>query len=162
MYLNELFLASGTGRGLTNENQLEAISGKCYVLSTSEDIRNPQPSDEEIKSVDFFFRRTFDVGTYKILDKIDDKIAGVDVKFIFNKISCEKQDSLKPKLPSTSGSVRQNGYKKEEGCHKRLASKKITFVEERSNKDYSRRDDDRYNASGSRRNDYHGKKKTNK
>lgn len=64
------------------------------------------------------------------------------VKFIFNKISCEKQDSLKPKLPSTSGSDRQNSYKKEEECHKRLASKKFTFVEERSNKDYSRLDDD--------------------
>ncbi|VVB17192.1 unnamed protein product [Arabis nemorensis] len=123
---NELFLASGTGVGLTNENRLEAICGKCNVLCISKDIRNPQPSDEEIKLADFLFYRTFDVGSRKILEKMDDKIAGVDVEFVFNRHNCEEKvsavqkvatdvhgtaDSLKPNPPSTSGSVRQNECK---------------------------------------------------
>ncbi|CAH8363187.1 unnamed protein product [Eruca vesicaria subsp. sativa] len=141
---NELFLASGSGLGLTNENLLEAISGKCHVLCISKDVRNPQPSEEEIKSADFLFHRTYDVGTSRILDKIDDNVAGVDVEFIFNRTSSETKasalqkvatdiqgtvDSLKPYHSSTSGSVMQNkgnasdvsghwksdnGYKKEQ------------------------------------------------
>ncbi|CAH8363188.1 unnamed protein product [Eruca vesicaria subsp. sativa] len=120
---NELFLASGSGLGLTNENLLEAIAGKCLVLCISKDVRNPQPSEEEIKSADFLFHRTYDVGTSRILDKMDDNIAGVDVKFIFNRTSSERKasdvkkmatdiqgtaDGLKPNRPSTSGSVMQN------------------------------------------------------
>ncbi|ESQ32100.1 hypothetical protein EUTSA_v10005547mg, partial [Eutrema salsugineum] len=138
---NELFLASGTGVGLTNVNQL--------------DVRNPQPSDEEIKLADFLFHRTFDVGTFKILDKIDDKIAGVDVKFIFNRTSCEKKasdvqklatnvqgnaDSLKPNRRSTSGSFRQNesivsdlsGHRKSDYGYK---NEKSRLAEERCSKD---------------------------
>ncbi|CAN8252293.1 unnamed protein product [Cochlearia groenlandica] len=120
---NELFLASGSGLGLSNENILETISGKCNVLCISKDVRNPQPSEEEIKLADFIFHRTYDVGTSQISEKMDDKIAGVDVRFIFNRTSCKKKasnvqkvatgilgtaDSLKPNLLSTSGSVRQN------------------------------------------------------
>lgn len=60
----------------------EAISGKCRVLCISKDVRNPQPSEEEIKSADFLFHRTYDVGTSRILDTIDDTIAGVDGKHI--------------------------------------------------------------------------------
>ncbi|CAA7025920.1 unnamed protein product [Microthlaspi erraticum] len=139
---NELFLASGSGVGLTNANQLEAICGKCNVQCISKDKRNPQPSSEEIKLADFVFHRTFDVQNSKILEKIDDKIAGVDVKFIFNRTSCEKKasavqkvatgvhgtaHSLKPNRPSTSGSVRQNernardlyGHRKSDYGHKK-------------------------------------------
>ena len=46
-------------------------------------MRNPQPSEEELKSADFLFHRTYDEGTSKILDKIDDEIAGVDGTFCF-------------------------------------------------------------------------------
>ena len=56
----------------------EAIAGKCYVVCISKDSRNPQPSDEELQLAEFVFYRFFDVGQRKILDKIDDKIAGVE------------------------------------------------------------------------------------
>lgn len=57
----------------------EAVAGKCNVVCISEDIRNPQPSEEQLKRADFVFNRFFDVGHRKILDKIDDdKIAGID------------------------------------------------------------------------------------
>ncbi|KAG2316661.1 hypothetical protein Bca52824_019783 [Brassica carinata] len=174
---NELFLASGSGVGLTNENLLEAISGKCRVLCISKDVRNPQPSEEEIKSADFLFHRTYDVGNSKILDTIDDNIAGVDVKFIFNRTSSERKanalqivatdlqgtaDSLKPYDPSSSGSVMQNARNASDlSSHKQLAKKKSTLAEERPNKGSSGRVDgelDSFSASGSRRNDRHGRK----
>ncbi|KAH0908673.1 hypothetical protein HID58_031994 [Brassica napus] len=178
---NELFLASGSGLGLTNENLLgiditllhqEAISGKCRVLCISKDVRNPQPSEEELKSADFLFHRTYDVGTSEILDTIDDEIAGVDVKFIFNrrkasalqKVATDIQgtvDSLKPNHPSTSGSVMQNARNASDlPGHKQLARKQPALAEERFNKDSGRLDGelDRLSASGSRRNDCHGRK----
>ncbi|KAJ0253199.1 hypothetical protein HA466_0122660 [Hirschfeldia incana] len=173
---NELFLASGSGLGLTNENLLEAISGKCRVLCISMDVRNPQPSEEEIKSADFLFHRTYDVGTSKILDKIDDNIAGVDVKFIFNRTSFERKasdvqkvatdiqrtaDSLKPNHPSTSGSVMHNARNAcDLSVHKPLARKKSTLAEERPNRDSGRLygELDSFSASNSRRNDCHGRK----
>uniref|UniRef100_A0A2P2JDN8 BAH domain-containing protein n=1 Tax=Rhizophora mucronata TaxID=61149 RepID=A0A2P2JDN8_RHIMU len=75
---NELFLASGDGKGLANVNPLEAIAGKCSVVCISKDNRNPQPSDEEQQRADFIFHRTFDVGKCKISDAIDEKIAGIE------------------------------------------------------------------------------------
>ncbi|XP_030946678.1 protein ANTI-SILENCING 1 [Quercus lobata] len=87
---NELFLASGEGVGLANVNPLEAISGKCNVVCTSKDSRNPQPSDEELQAADFIFCRAFDVGNHRILDKIEEKVAGIEVKFIFNRIDLQK------------------------------------------------------------------------
>ncbi|KAK7820992.1 protein anti-silencing 1, partial [Quercus suber] len=87
---NELFLASGEGVGLANVNPLEAISGKCNVVCTSKDSRNPQPSDEELRAADFIFCRAFDVGNRRILDKIEEKVAGIEVKFIFNRIDLQK------------------------------------------------------------------------
>ncbi|XP_024011169.1 protein ANTI-SILENCING 1 [Eutrema salsugineum] len=119
---NELFLASGEGVGVANVNKLEAIWGKCSVLCISKDKRNPQPADEKIKSADFVFRRAFDVGSLKFLNTIDDKIAGVDVKFIFNRAGSKKEetavqkieadrngnlDSLKPNGLPACGSVRK-------------------------------------------------------
>ncbi|XWS26300.1 hypothetical protein CRYUN_Cryun26dG0020200 [Craigia yunnanensis] len=91
---NEVFLASGEGVGLANVNPLEAIAGKCNVVCISKDSRNPQPSDEELQMADFVFYRTFDVGQCIILDKIDDKIAGIDVKFIFNQVGPLKPCSV--------------------------------------------------------------------
>ncbi|XP_075642193.1 protein ANTI-SILENCING 1 [Castanea sativa] len=87
---NELFLASGEGVGLANVNPLEAISGKCNVVCTSKDSRNPQPSDEELQAADFIFCRAFDVGNHRILGKIEEKVAGIEVKFIFNRIDLQK------------------------------------------------------------------------
>ncbi|KAK1310491.1 hypothetical protein QJS10_CPA08g00323 [Acorus calamus] len=81
----EIFLAFGEGKSLFNINPLEAIAGKCNVLCTSTDWRNPQPSEEELKKADYIFYRTFDVGTYGISDKIGDSIAGIEVRFLFNK-----------------------------------------------------------------------------
>ncbi|XP_026408633.1 protein ANTI-SILENCING 1-like isoform X2 [Papaver somniferum] len=84
---NELFLASGKqdSRGLTNINPLEVIAGKCNVICTSKDVKNPQPSEEEMKAADYIFYRTFNVDTFKISDEIDEKIASVEVKFIYNR-----------------------------------------------------------------------------
>ncbi|XP_061336543.1 protein ANTI-SILENCING 1-like isoform X2 [Gastrolobium bilobum] len=75
---NELFFACGEGIGLTNVNPLEAVAGKCNVVCISKDDRNPQPSDEELQRAHFVFRRFFNVGEKKILDEIDDKIAGIE------------------------------------------------------------------------------------
>jgi hypothetical protein len=56
----------------------EAIAGKCKVVCTSKDSRNPQPSDEELQKADFIFYRAFDVKDLKILDKIEEKVAGIE------------------------------------------------------------------------------------
>ncbi|KAK9102632.1 hypothetical protein Sjap_019886 [Stephania japonica] len=82
---NEIFLASGEGVGLANINPVEAIAGKCNVVCTSKDSRNPQPSGEELRKADYVFCHTFNVATCTISDKIDDKIAGIEVKDIFNR-----------------------------------------------------------------------------
>lgn len=86
---NELFLASGDGRGLTNVNPLEAIAGKCNVVCTSRDSRNPQPSPEELRMADYVFYRSFDVGNCTISDKIDDKIAGIEVTCLYNRVGTQ-------------------------------------------------------------------------
>ncbi|KAL5715537.1 hypothetical protein ACHQM5_017343 [Ranunculus cassubicifolius] len=82
---NEIFLACGDGTGLANINPLEAIAGKCHVVCTSKDSRNPQPSPEELRMADYIFYRTFDVGRCIISDKIDDTIAGIDVRYLCNR-----------------------------------------------------------------------------
>ncbi|XP_038898911.1 protein ANTI-SILENCING 1 [Benincasa hispida] len=87
---NELFLASGDGVGLANVNSLEVIAGKCNVLCISNDSRNPQPSDEALKKADFVFCRTFDVGKLELCNEICDKIAGVEVKLLLNKLDSSK------------------------------------------------------------------------
>ncbi|KAG1365807.1 protein ANTI-SILENCING 1 [Cocos nucifera] len=80
----EIFMASGEGVGLSNVNALEAIAGKCCVICTSKDERNQQPSTEELAMADYIFYRTFDVGSYEISEKIADRIAGVEVKYLLN------------------------------------------------------------------------------
>ncbi|XP_050210247.1 protein ANTI-SILENCING 1 [Mercurialis annua] len=96
---NELFLASGDGTGLTNINPLEAIAGKCNVICVSKDNRNLQPSQEELQKADFIFYRAFDVGRKMILDKIDDKIALVDGKFLLNKLHSQKSSAVTERDP---------------------------------------------------------------
>ncbi|KAI3687401.1 hypothetical protein L1987_81097 [Smallanthus sonchifolius] len=86
----EIFLASGAGHGLANINPLEAIAGPCNVVCVSKDNRNLQPSDEELKAADFIFYRTFDVQSCTILDKMDDEVGGLEIKYIFNRKEGEK------------------------------------------------------------------------
>ncbi|KAJ6697947.1 PROTEIN ANTI-SILENCING 1 [Salix purpurea] len=104
---NELFLASGEGVGSTNVNPLEAIAGKCNVVCSSKDSRNPQSSDEELQEADFVFYRTFDVGNCRILDKIDDKIAGIEVKFLLNRVGNQNSSGV-PKLDLNKKEVSGN------------------------------------------------------
>ncbi|CAA0402012.1 unnamed protein product [Arabidopsis thaliana] len=177
---NEVFLASGEGLGLANTNQLEAIGGKCSVLCISKDKRNPQPSDEKFNSADFVFRRAFDVGSCKVVDTIDDKIAGVDVKFIFNRACSEKEatavqnieadvngksDSLKPNGPlarGASGSVRKiedNAFESSDckensnGCKEEKEKGHYQLAIKKSTLAEERSNKD----SGSRGNHYNGK-----
>ncbi|CAI9093474.1 OLC1v1028979C2 [Oldenlandia corymbosa var. corymbosa] len=82
---NELFFAAGEGVGLSNVNPLEAIVGKCSVVCISRDSRNPQPSAEQLQMADYVFYRTFDVGKFIISDKMDERIGGLEVKYLFNK-----------------------------------------------------------------------------
>ncbi|KAF3636780.1 putative phosphatidylinositol/phosphatidylcholine transfer protein SFH1-like isoform X1 [Capsicum annuum] len=74
----------------SKDNTKEAVAGKCNVVCISEDNRNPQPSDEEVKAADYVFYRVFDVGNCTILDKMYDKIGGLDVKYVFNRQESQK------------------------------------------------------------------------
>ncbi|KAK9079802.1 hypothetical protein SSX86_001475 [Deinandra increscens subsp. villosa] len=87
---NEILFASGEGPGLADINPLEAIAGPCNVVCISKDSRNSQPSDEELKAADFIFYRTFDVGSCTIMDKMDDKVGGLEIEYIFNREEGEK------------------------------------------------------------------------
>uniref|UniRef100_A0A7N2LPS8 BAH domain-containing protein n=1 Tax=Quercus lobata TaxID=97700 RepID=A0A7N2LPS8_QUELO len=83
---NELFLASGQGVGCQDYiNPLEVIVGKCSVVCTSKDERNPQASKTELKWADYFFYRTVDVEKCVISEKFKDEIAGIKVEYFFNK-----------------------------------------------------------------------------
>ncbi|XP_062089789.1 protein ANTI-SILENCING 1 [Humulus lupulus] len=82
---NELFLASGHGKGLSNFNNAEAVVGKCNVICTSDDKRNPQASEEELRKAHYIFYRTFDVDRTEISEKFPDEIGGTKVEFFFNR-----------------------------------------------------------------------------
>ena len=94
----------------------EAIAGKCNVVCISKDSRNPQPTDEELQMADYVFRRTFDVGTCKIMDKMDDEIAGIDVKLLINKMDAKKEDPESKKKLRSLNEVRkfieENSYQR--------------------------------------------------
>ncbi|KAI3978297.1 hypothetical protein MKX01_013095 [Papaver californicum] len=104
---NELFLGTGEGLGLTDINPLEAIVGKCNDICTSKDVKNPQPSEEEMKTADYVFYRTFNVNTFKISDKIDEKIATVKDTFIYNR-GADGKDPNGVSRPD-SGKAEENG-----------------------------------------------------
>ncbi|CAN4127006.1 unnamed protein product [Withania somnifera] len=92
----------------------EAIAGKCNVVCISEDNRNPQASDEEVKMADYVFYRAFDVGNCSILDKMADKVGGLDVKYVFNRKESEKASHVlkvasDPKDDKTAGEYLANG-----------------------------------------------------
>ncbi|THG03919.1 hypothetical protein TEA_007929 [Camellia sinensis var. sinensis] len=69
---------------------IEAIVGKCNVVCTSKDNRNPQASEEELLMADYIFYRTFDVGSCTISHSFVDVIAGINVKHFFNKEKGQK------------------------------------------------------------------------
>ncbi|KAK4771359.1 hypothetical protein SAY87_031891 [Trapa incisa] len=81
---NEIFLASGDGQGLSNTNLLDGVTAKCTVVCTSKDKRNHLPSKKQLRSADYIFRCTFDVGKLKISRKFPNKIYGIKVENFFN------------------------------------------------------------------------------
>ncbi|KAI3823721.1 hypothetical protein L1987_05161 [Smallanthus sonchifolius] len=87
------------------ENNKEAIIGQCNVVCLSKDNRNPQPSDEQLKAADFVFYHTFDVQCYAILDKMDDKVGGLEIKYVFNR---EESEKTNPFLESASDTKKEN------------------------------------------------------
>nr|POF06645.1 protein anti-silencing 1 [Quercus suber] len=116
---NELFLASGQGVGRRDYiNPLEVIVGKCSVVCTSKDERNPYASKTELKWADYFFYRIVDVEKCVISEKFNDEIAGIKVEYFFNK----RKD---PKLISPSNLKRN--IKMEAG--RSILSSKIGLVE---------------------------------
>ncbi|CAO2841692.1 unnamed protein product [Amaranthus hypochondriacus] len=117
---NELFLATGVGKGLANVNPLEAIAGKCNVVCISNDERNRQPSKEELKMADYVFYRTFDVQDRTISDKLGEKIAMIDVNFLL-----KKNDSQLPDLSMVHSENRYLDLEKEEDKPIRLLDKSI-------------------------------------
>lgn len=80
----ELFLAFGKGKGVMNENDVDVVCGKCKVLCTSEDPRNLQPSENELKTADYFFSCIYNVDRRQLsaVQGVVDKL-GCDV--VFNK-----------------------------------------------------------------------------
>ncbi|MCL7043856.1 hypothetical protein MKW94_016339 [Papaver nudicaule] len=99
--VHEIFLASGKGVGIGNVNPVEAIVGKCNVVCTSEDKRNPQPSKKELRMADFVFSRTFDVHEYTFSDQLDDNISGIEVEHFFNNKETQKVDKIKAPIVQT-------------------------------------------------------------
>ncbi|GAB4842040.1 hypothetical protein Ancab_012000 [Ancistrocladus abbreviatus] len=82
---NELFLASGIGKGISNVNPLEALMGKCNVICSSTDKRNPVPSKSDLREADYFFSHTFDVRTCSISKTFPDTIDKISVEWLFNR-----------------------------------------------------------------------------
>ncbi|KAB5513984.1 hypothetical protein DKX38_027890 [Salix brachista] len=123
-HMNELFLASGEGVGNANVNPLEAIAGKCNVVCSSKDSRNPQPLDEELQEADFVFYRAFDVGNCRILDKIDEKIAGIEAKLLLNRVG-NQNSSGAPKLDSNMKEVSGNAVATDDT---RILAKKESYL----------------------------------
>ncbi|XP_021751369.1 protein ANTI-SILENCING 1-like [Chenopodium quinoa] len=89
---NELFLASGVGKGLANINPLEAIAGKCNVVCISKDERNRQPSAQELKMAHHVFYRTFDVQNHTVSDTLGETIAMTEVNLLLNKNDFQSLD----------------------------------------------------------------------
>ncbi|TYJ33867.1 hypothetical protein E1A91_A05G132100v1 [Gossypium mustelinum] len=88
---NEIFLASGHGRGVSNINLVESIVGKCNVVCTSNDHRNPQAySEADLRRADYFFCCHFDVGELAISDTFPDMVDRVKVEHFFNKKTEQK------------------------------------------------------------------------
>ncbi|KAL7162370.1 hypothetical protein ACSBR2_042785 [Camellia fascicularis] len=112
---NEIFLASGEGKGLFNLNPPETIVGKCNVVCTSKDNRNPQASEEELLMADYIFCRTFDVGSCTISHSFVDVIAGISVKHFFNKEKGQKLITMEHGANLNEKSTCSSSFLKVEG-----------------------------------------------
>lgn len=109
----EIFLACGEGTGLMKVNPLEAISGKCNVVCSSKDIRNPQPNEEELRMADYIFLRSFDVGTHIISDEFPSSIAGIEVAHYFNRRSFTTGGSMNTFIndrPQAGGNMKRSEH----------------------------------------------------
>ncbi|KAL4302700.1 hypothetical protein GQ457_10G002250 [Hibiscus cannabinus] len=131
---NEVFLASGEGVGLVNINPLETISGKCNVVCISKDRRNPQPSDQDLEMADFVFYRTFDVKQCSVMDKMDDKIAGIDVKFLFNQVCSIKHSNMDDKHTGETAMAITESNKDLKVDEKSKSVENLVELDERSHK----------------------------
>ncbi|EOA32807.1 hypothetical protein CARUB_v10016118mg, partial [Capsella rubella] len=130
---DELFLACGDEKGVTNINDVETIMGKCNVVCISKDRRNPPPERNELRKANYVFSRTFDT-RLKIISKIfADAIAGIGVEKIFNRIR-DKQP-VKRLNSSAAASSRTSPVKKN---HPDLGSTKLEKENNRDGKLTSR------------------------
>lgn len=65
----DLYLISHLLRTSLNKWQ-DAIAGKCRVICTLQDERNPHPSQADIERADFVFSRLFDASTCTLSDEL--------------------------------------------------------------------------------------------
>ncbi|KAG7625368.1 RNA recognition motif domain [Arabidopsis thaliana x Arabidopsis arenosa] len=144
---DELFLACGDEKGVSNINDVETIMGKCNVVCTSDDRRNPRPGTKELRRAKYIFSRTFDTRLRIISEDFADAIAGIGVDKLFN-MRRDKQPvkrlnssaaaitraspvkSFRPDLGSTKLGKHDNRDAK---LMSRTSSlKKVTFLEDRA------------------------------
>ncbi|XP_019092228.1 PREDICTED: protein ANTI-SILENCING 1-like [Camelina sativa] len=74
---NELFLACGDDKGVSNINDVDTIMGKCKIVCMSEDRRNPQPESSDLRRAKYVFSHTFDTRLKVLSNVFADAIAGI-------------------------------------------------------------------------------------
>ncbi|KAJ1688207.1 hypothetical protein LUZ63_019597 [Rhynchospora breviuscula] len=104
----EVFLACGENyslRGLADINPLEAIAGKCRVICTLKDAKNPQPSQADVERADHVFCKLFDVGRRTLTGKLPATIGSLKTELFLNK----KEDLTSvPVPPAISNDATEN------------------------------------------------------
>ncbi|XP_058005240.1 protein ANTI-SILENCING 1 isoform X2 [Hevea brasiliensis] len=68
----------------------EAIVEKCNVVCASDDKRNPQATEQELRMADYIFYHSFDVGEHRILKNFANHIDGIKVEHFFNGLKDQK------------------------------------------------------------------------
>ncbi|XP_021736776.1 protein ANTI-SILENCING 1-like isoform X1 [Chenopodium quinoa] len=101
---NELFLASGEGRGVSNIIPLEAIVGKCNVVCTAKDRRNTLLSKSDLAKANYYVFHIFDVGDLRISDKFPDIIDKIKVERLFNWSQNNPKGNLECRTGLSAGS----------------------------------------------------------
>ncbi|GAB2228150.1 hypothetical protein Droror1_Dr00009980 [Drosera rotundifolia] len=148
---NELFLASGNGECVSGVVPLESVSGKCYVLCISNDMRNPLPSASALREADFVFSHVFDVQSYTLSERFPDTIYKRRVEFFFNK---NAQESIHSN-PNIVGREEASGTKllqnKELGKSVANAGTSVNSLPKENAEDLSVRDDSLAVVSQSKR-----------
>ncbi|KAF2297600.1 hypothetical protein GH714_000123 [Hevea brasiliensis] len=64
--------------------KVEVIVEKCNVVCASDDKRNPQATEQELRMADYIFYHSFDVGEHRILKNFANYIDGNKVEHFFN------------------------------------------------------------------------------